>query len=349
MGFLSYTAEIPIINKRWAGEVGELIREQSCGTGPYKLVSFKDSECKMTRFDDHWNGPASIMDVKFVVISDFSTAAIALETGEIDFVMFISPAPYLNIKDNENLNTHVLEAHHCATLNYNTSKPPYDDVRVRQAINYAIDKETVIQVAYEGLAVPSDFIAKAPFCSWIDFTGVDLYTYDPAKAKALFEEAGITDLGEFSVTSSYRVKVAQVFQQNLADIGINIDLREVEENTYYASIESGEYFIGNMGLPYESDIDYVLDYYYSGSAGINNTAWYVNPAADELILKGAEELDPVKRAEIYRELLKLLTEDAVYLPIFHKLTPFAWNKDLYAQPRASTTRPFYVKDMYWVN
>lgn len=138
--FLSNTSEIMIINEKFSAEKGELIREEACGTGPYKLVSFDmNTETKMTRFDEYRLGPAAIRDAIFKVITEPTTASTAFEAGELDFFMCMNPSSFANLEASGKFNTELKPTLHTAYIAVNNSKAPFDNKVVRQALNYATD------------------------------------------------------------------------------------------------------------------------------------------------------------------------------------------------------------------
>ena len=259
--FLANTSEIMIMNEKFSNEKGELVREEACGTGPYKLVSYDmNIQTKMTRFDEYRLGPASIKDVTFKVITEPTTATTAFEAGELDFIMLMNPSSFTNIDSSGKFNTELRATLHTAYIALNNSKAPLDNKLVRQALNYAADKETMITVAYEGLAIPSNLQATENSFG-VDFSDATIYTYDLEKAKQLLAEAGYPnglDLGTMTIMAGYHEKIAQVFQQSLADIGVKLELQLSE--TAVSDVSSGNYTVANMGQGYTNDFAYCSKY-----------------------------------------------------------------------------------------
>ncbi|MGD9569129.1 MAG: ABC transporter substrate-binding protein [Sedimentibacter sp.] len=346
--FLANTAEIMIMNEKFSTEKGDLIREEACGTGPYKLVSFDmNTETNMTRFDEYRLGPASIKDVKFKVITEATTAMVSFESGELDFAMAMNPSSYANIEASGKFNTKLLPTLHTAYIVMNNTKAPFDNKLVRQALNYAADKETMIAIAYEGLAVPAKLLA-AENSFGVDFSDAKEYNYDLEKAKALLAEAGYPnglDLGTMTLIGGYHEKIAQVFQQSLAEIGCTLELQMSE--TTVSDVSAGNFTIANMGHGYTNDFAYDSRYYTTSGIYSGNMSQYSNPKVDELFLAADMTLDREERKEYYKEAISIITDDAPIIPIFHKQIPYVWNKDLNAVPHLSSARPWYIYEWSW--
>ena len=158
--FLSYTENIPIVSEKFTEEKGSLL-EQACGTGPYQLVSFDmNTECKMTRFDDYWKGAASIKDAKFKVITEGTTAVVAFESGELDYMFCYNVSAFAPLEASGKYNTKLAATYHTANILMNNKSAPLDNVHLRRALAHATDRETMIEIAYEGLASPTYLMAN---------------------------------------------------------------------------------------------------------------------------------------------------------------------------------------------
>jgi len=301
----------------------------------------------MTRFDDYRLGPASIKDVTFKVITEATTAMVSFEAGELDFAMCYNPSSFAGLEASGKFNTKLCPTLHTAYILLNNTKAPFDSILVRQALNYAADKETMISVAYEGLAVPSKLLA-AENSFGVDFSDAVDYTYDLEKAKELLAEAGYPnglDLGIMTLLPGYHEKIAQIFQQSLADIGCKLELQKSETTVSDAS--AGNYTISSMGGGYTNDFAYNSRYYTESGIGSGNMSFYSNKRVDELFAIADSTLDNAKRKEYYREVISIITEEAPLIPIFHKQIPYVWNKELNAVPHLSSGRPWYIYEWSW--
>jgi peptide/nickel transport system substrate-binding protein len=210
-----------------------------------------------------------------------------------------------------------------------TSKPPFDDVRVRQAINYAIDRESLSEDILQGTAMPlPQAAAEANFAYRAEN---DLYTYDPDKAKSLLAEAGYPDGFSFRLSfptsgsgNMLPIPMNEALQADLAEIGVEVELEPIE----WAAMLT-DYFVGNIpggaeainiSLSYQQE-GFWASWYASDSA--INAGNYSNPEVDALFTEAKTVEDPEARSDLYAQAAELLTEDAAWLFIVSDKNPRA--------------------------
>ena len=343
--FPSYTANIPIVSEKFCNDNGNNLLEAECGTGPYQLVDFNmNTECNMTRFDDYWQGPASIKDVKFKVITEGTTATVAFESGEIDFMYCYNVSAYAPLEASGKYNTLCTPCLHTANILMNNKSAPLDNVLVRRALAHCTDRETMIEIAYEGLASPTYLMANTSCFGVTEENFVNKYPYDIEKAKELLAEAGYPDglnLGTMTVIGgSYHEKYAQVFQQDLSSAGVTIELQGSE--TAVADATAHDYVLCTMGNGFMSDFAYNASHYTP-----DNMSNYDNPTVTALFEEAAAEQDSDKRLELYDQIIQIVQDDCVNIPIFNKQIPWVWNKNLNAKPHMDNGRAYYVYEMSW--
>lgn len=349
--FLIYSQEIPIINEKFVNENDGDFSKVACGTGPYILKNFDPAvKVELTRFEDYRLGAASIKDAEIRYMSDRSSAAVALETGEINYmsVPISNAETYL---DESKFNSRSITPAYTALIAMNTTVKPFDNILVRQAFSYAADKQSIIEIAYEGYGTEAKIQAYTN-CFGVDLSDVTDFSYNPEKAKQLLAEAGYPDgmvMSDFGVEmktfAGYHSKIAQVFQQNLADIGVIIEIANTE--TPDEDVESGNYSIMNQGASYRADFSYTECNYGSVGIGGNNYSRMNEPWVDEMFKKGVIEQDPEKRKAIYKELIEYLVDYAPSIPIFHKQEIYAWTKNLNANAHDNANHPFYFYEWSW--
>ena len=306
--FLVYTNELPILNKKFVEEHNGDISEVACGTGPYKLTSIDlATSAMLERNDDYRLTPAAIGKVELRYIGDKSTAAVQLETGDID-IMRMDPSQLADIEGNDNFTVETVQTLKTAILAINTTVAPLDNKLVRQAMTYAVDKESIITVAYEGYAVPARLQASDANCFGVDFSDATDFSYNPEKAKQLLAEAGYPDGLNFAdygiqmdiLGGTYMEKAAQVMQQNFADVGITIELRNT--STPDEDAESGNFALMTQTLSYRADFSYNVCHYGSVGIGGNNFCQMKDAWVDEMFAKAESEQDSEARKDIYREI-----------------------------------------------
>ncbi len=348
---IPFLANIKIFNQKFYEEHGGDIRTVECGTGPYKLVDVDmDTEMNLTAFEDYWQGPAAIKDIKFTVITDDTTAAVAYMAGEVDFIS-TSASQYLEISAQPDLYSFTaIPTKHTALIYFNTEREPFNNKLVRKALQHAVDRDTMIQVAFEGFAVPA-YLQGDESCFGVDYSKVVQYDYDLDKAKELLAEAGYPnglDLGTMVTNSgSYFEKCAVVFQSSLAEIGCTMDIVAMENTSMTAMTLAGDYDMMTGGQSFSTDFAYAAKQYCSEYIGSNNYSRLRNDRVDELFKLAEVETDQEKRKELYGEAIEIITDEATMIPMFHKKLLFAWTKGMNCVVHPDSYVPYFVYDWSW--
>jgi len=290
------------------------------GSGPYTFVEWvsgdKISVVKNENYFDADN-MGQMPKITFKVIPEGTSRTIALETGEVDVVDELPSNDIAKVEESPDLKMYTSASTRLDYYGMNTAMAPFDNELVRQAFNYAIDKESVMIVAIDGAGVETNSIL-AP--SMLGYKASD-YTYDPEKAKALLAEAGYPDGFEMTIWASgdQRKRMAEVIQANLMDIGITSTIEMLEWGTYIDALMAGEGQTFVMGWTSNPDPDSTLTpLYYSESVGGMNFTRIEDSKIDELILAGRSEMDLDKRIAIYNELHAYTMEKAPLVPLFTK-------------------------------
>ena len=331
--FFTSLNSIWIVNKKAYEAAGSSVAfgESPVGTGPYKFESQqKNVSAVITRFEDYWGPAASIEKISWKVITDMSTAVIAFEAGEID-ILDVPSANWESIKAADKWITVDMPYTHICYMVYNHEVEPFNNKLVRQAVNYAINKEDIIIIARDGLAEPAYTAAKFPYVLGATYD-VPTYDYDPDKAMELLTEAGYGDgfdIGAIlALSGTYFEKVAQVVQSNLADVGITATIELRESATYQTDISAGNFSMAVNGRTTSPDFSYFDVFYDSAQIGAGNGARFNNERVDELFALGKSTLDKDERIGYYNELIDIVQEDATYAPVFFRTLPTAYDKAL---------------------
>lgn len=316
------------------------------GTGPYKFVSrAKGSNIKLEANEDYYRGAPEIKEVTFEVIPDSSTKAIALQTGEVNFAE-IDSATKPQLEANPAITIAEVPTSAFSYIAMNTEKEPFNDVKVRQAINYAIDRDNLVAVCYDGEAeVNSNICAKERFGYSDDQFQ---YTYDPEKAKELLAEAGIEtpyDLGEILVAEKYS-NLATVIQNDLKAVGLDVTISVKEFNSYISDLQNGSYGITALNMTLEGDTQTLEMAFTSDYIGIANNARYSDEEMDKLFEQARTETDNDKRAEIFNEIFTKAQDEAIYAVMCNPMTLYAYNSDLTC-PEFVLEGNYYLYDFSW--
>lgn len=314
LAHLSHTAA-SIFSEKAVTDAGADYHLHPIGTGPYKYVS-RDSGDKVTleAFEDYYKGEAAIKNLVFRNIPEGTNRTIGLETGEVDIAYEIEPIDVATVRDHENLTLVEEPSLSTAYIGFNLNKEPFTDVKVRKAINHAINVEEIIDVVLEGAGTKATGpINDKVFGYNTDLTG---YDYNPEKSRELLAEAGFED--GFSTTiwtndNPVRIKIAEIVLAHLADVGIDATMEIVEWGAYLERTSAGEHDMFILGwVTVTGDADYGLYalYHSSQHGGAGNRTFYDNPEVDALLDQGRTLGDLDERFDVYAQAQQLIVDDA---------------------------------------
>lgn len=315
-----------IISERAYKEAnGDFLNGACVGTGPFKFVSYSPGDqLVLEAFEDYWReGEPHVKKLILRFVGDPSSRAIEAETGGADIVYDIgakdiarvNAAPGVKVVSDLGTNT--------SYLLFNTARKPLDDIRVRQAIWYAVDAEAAVKLAY------GDFGAFAqgwlsPGINGDDPTQVEKYwpKRDLEKAKQLLAEAGYADGLELTIAvannNQERCDMAEAFQGQLAEVGITLKLDVMEASTWNTHILDGKHDLTIYGMSASDfEADRALVQYMPSHVNYNLCA-YDNPEFQRKVNEAAVTLDNEARFQLYRDAQNMLLEDYVTLPLWHK-------------------------------
>ena len=319
-----------IQNQKFVEEHPDDINQHACGTGPMMLEEWHINDYVMLkRFDEHWAGTPVTTSIKVRVIPEPTSRTIALEAGEIDWLAGVNSIDIARVTENEDLVTREVPGSSIVYISFNHNKAPFDNKLVRQALHHAADKESMIQVVYEGYALPGE----SPFPNIMPFWKSNPYEYNLETAKALLAEAGYPDgLGrtiELGVSSDERNRMAQIFQSDCAKIGVDIKIELMEFGALMEHCDGNQDLI-MLGWGHATNQDRTMRMnFHSSTIGPNgNRSWLKNDQIDALIDAGAVEMDQEKREKIYHELQDVIAEEVPWIPLLQQITVYGMNKGL---------------------
>ena len=264
--------------------------------------------------------------------------------------MVYSVSNYQPLVDTGNYNSTLIRAPHTAYIALNLEVEPLENKALRQALHYATDKDSIIQIAYDGLAEPAWALAGDD-CFGVDFSDATDFSYNPEKAKEKLVEAGFPDGINFDdygvvleyIPGSYHEKIANCLQETWGQVGINISLRATEN----VDCANGKHTMRTTGCEYTSDMSFIASKYASKYIGSNNYAFYRNDRVDEIFDLCDQLSDQEERAKLYKEVTEIIVDDCPYIPIQHKQIPYVWNKDLNAKVYPSNEIPWFIYEWSW--
>ncbi|MCR1832903.1 ABC transporter substrate-binding protein [Oceanobacillus caeni] len=302
------------------------------GAGPFKFKEYQVGQ-KLTlvrneEYYDQQNIP-EISEVQFIVMPDPEAAVLAMKSGEIDIILGITPQGLLQLGDSINTVSGPQNMVQLMALNHDVE--PLNDVRVRQAINLAINKDIIIETVADGKGTKlgSNFSPAMDF--YYEAGLEDVYAPNIEEAKSLLQEAGVPDGFPLELTVpsdySFHVDTAQVIVEQLSQIGIEVNIKPIEFSSWLETVyQNAQYeatvvsFTGKLD-PYEILVRYVSDYR-------SNFVNYENKNYDELIKKAIAATDMEEMAGYYKEAQRLLTEDAASVYIMDPDRTIAMRNDL---------------------
>jgi peptide/nickel transport system substrate-binding protein len=345
--FLLNVSGLGIMSEAFTNAVGDRISVETCGTGPYYLSeSVPEQRYVLSAFEDYHKGAARIKTMTIRVIADPVTIMVAFKNGDLDFCG-VTASDWEGIKASGDFKTYVFDAPHVYYVVYNHEVPPFDNVKVRQAVNYAIDKESVNIIAFEGTSITATKGFVPPIVNG-SAAPDNPYEYNPEKAKALLAEAGFADgfdLGTLYCLAGQMEKIAQVVAQNLNEVGIRCTIEIMESNALIERGAVGDFTMLTMGLGLQNDYHYWEYAFGSDYIGQINFARYTNPEVEELFDQGAALTDNAARAEIYKRIVNIVNDDAVYAPAVYASALYATKPGLVSE--VSMRNGLSVYDWYW--
>ena len=317
--------------------------EAPVGTGPFRFVSYKPLQSfEMEKNPDYYGEPAYLDKVTFKISADTDSAFMELLAGGIDIFPYLTSQQANQLTKDFNIEvgtTNLVQA-----LFFNNAVAPFDDIRVRKAVCYALDRQQILDMVADGKGTLLGSNMFAGFAKYFDETLFNTYAHDTEKAKDLLAEAGYPDgfSMKISVPSNYQfhVDTAQVIVEQLKEVGIDAKIELVEWATWLSDIYKGRnYQTTIVGLDSTLAPSDVLKRYRSTAS--SNFLSYNNEEFDALFEKAMAETDDAKKVTMYKQLQAILTNDAASAYIQDPASYVAVSKKL----GGYTFYPVYVQDM----
>jgi peptide/nickel transport system substrate-binding protein len=306
---------------------GSEMSQEPVGSGPFRFVrAEQDKEVLVERNDNYWGEKAKVSRVRFMVVPDTTTRALELRKGSADLAINALPPDMVSTLEREP-KLCVLRGPGTvlAYVAFNLRDPVLKDVRVRQAIAYALDRRLPIHYLWRDSARPAASIL--PPESWAYDADVPQYLYDPAKARQLLDAAGYPahhgvrfHLTMKTSTEESSRAMAAVFQQQLRDVGIALDIRSFEFATFFSDVTHGEFQVYSLRWVGGNEDPDIFEYAFHSSRIIPkgaNRQFYSNPRVDVLIDRARTELDQNARKQDYASIQRILAEDLPYVDLWY--------------------------------
>lgn len=330
---LSNLVTIPMIPK----DTVEQQKSSPLGTGPFKFASFDQVSglVNLEGFPDYWDGPTKIARLTVKSIPDANALQAELQSGGVDVaplptnlsadtIKTLGQLPMLQVLQFPGSNVQY--------IGFNTSIPPFDNPKMRQAVAFAINRDKIIGDLFSGQARLADSVL--PPESWAYAAGV-AYPYDPARAKSLISETGYK--GEiitfkFSSGAAATKDYAQVIQNALTQVGLNVQIETVEPNTLRTQLSQGQFQMstgawigGNQDPIFLRDLFASTEFPDRKDNGRNRSR-YSNPAFDKLVFEAVDSTDKERMKVLYGDAQKIASTDLPLLPLWYPANIVIANK-----------------------
>ena len=300
--------------------------EAPIGTGPFKFVEWKRNDAiTIEKFDGyHVEGLPKLDKIIYRAIPDNSARLNELSAGSIDVADGINPSDAAGVKGNDQLQLIERPSMNVGYFGLTVSRKPFDDKLVRQAANYAVDKQAIVDAFFEGYAE----VANTPLPPVLEAhnENIKAYPYDPEKAKELLKEAGYKgeefELWAMPVPRPYMPdgqKIAEAIQKNFEDVGLKAKIVSFEWATYLEKATAGDadsFLLGWTGDNGDAD-NFLYTLLDEDNIGSNNYTFYKNDELHKLLIDAQTEVDEDKRNEMYKKAQEIIHEDAPWIPIAH--------------------------------
>ena len=314
---------------------------QPVGTGPYRLQTFlPDDHVRLVAFDGYFRGAPANDGLVFKVVPDETMRGLELRNGSVDLVINdLSPDLVHGLREDGGLAVITAAGTDYAYLGFNLREPLLADRRVRQAIGYGIDQEAIVTYLRRGLAHKSTGLI--PRASWAFEPSVLELDHDPARARALLDDAGYPDpdgpgpAARFALTlktstsEAYRLQ-ATVIQEQLRDIGVAVEIRSHEFATLFADVIRGNVQMYTMQFVGITDPEMLRRVFHSSQTPPDgfNRGHYGNAEVDRLLDAASASLDEAERRRFYGEVQRLVAADAPYVSLWTKINVAVSQPDL---------------------
>jgi len=369
---------VAIVSPTNAEKYKEDAFKHPCGTGPFKFLEWvKDDHITLEANENYWGGKPKLDRLIFKVIPDPSARLMALEVGEVQGIEYPNPGDFDRIKANKDLVLMSASGMNIGYMAINTgygykdanengvrdidTEPlvktpgylePLTKKKVRQAINMAIDKQSIVDNIYMGTAIKAKNGMPSFMLGYND--EIQDFSYDPAKAKELLAEAGYPDGFEVTlyvmpVSRAYMFdppKIGEAIQSYLSAVGIKVEFYQVDWGTYIQEVEAGKHQMCLLGITGDTgDTDDFMSYCYapnSAAIGIaSNQAFYNNEEVQKLISKSLETYNKDERAEYYKKVQEIIHEDAPWVYLAHANQNLVFSARVHGFVLYPTSRMFF--------
>lgn len=311
---MPYTAAVP---KEAVEEKGDKFGQEPVGAGPFKFSSWiRDSEIVLEGNKEYHAGGPYLEKVVYKIMTDQTARDNSFASKQLD-MMVLGDAQYTRYKSDPAFKEQIVEVPELFTRNlkFNLKKEgPWQDVRVRQAINYAIDRETIIKTVIQDKAYPAVGVLPSSIQGYDE--NVTSYKYDPEKAKALLEEAGYADGFTLNILTTshpaFGLPAVEALSGYLEEVGIKVETEQVDFATMTDRLNSGDYMTAmSSNGGWTHPVEFLTRYFHTKNSGASgNTSYYENKEVDALLDQASQTTDETEMISLVQDAQELVMKDA---------------------------------------
>ncbi|MEJ8570263.1 ABC transporter substrate-binding protein [Microbaculum marinum] len=331
-----------ILSKEYADKLQsegklEMLNQEPVGTGPFQFVAYqKDAVIRYAANPDYWDGKQPIDDLVFAITTDPAVRLQKVKAGECHVMPYPNPADLESIKQEADLQMMEQPGLNVGYLAYNTKVAPYDNPKVRKALNMAINKDAILEAVYQG----SGQAAKNPIppTMWSYNEAIEDDPYDPEAARKMLEDEGVTDLSmkiwAMPVQRPYNPnarRMAELMQADFAKVGVDVEIVSYEWGEYLdlskAEDRDGAVLLGWTGDNGDPD-NFLAVLLGCDAVGGSNRAQWCNEEFNDLVQKAKVVSDQEARAELYEKAQVVFKDQAPWATIAHSVVFMPMRKEV---------------------
>lgn len=337
-----------IVSEKDVTEKGSAAFDNPVTSGALAFVEYKSGDyVKMVPNEYYFDrDKVKLTSLTWRIILEGSARTIALETGEVDMVLNMDAIDAEKIEENPDLKLYSMPANNIEYMALNMKEGSvFEDIKVRQAINYAIDREGILLISCEGRGV----VARSELLTGLPGYCEDDYEYNPERAKELLKEAGYDESNPLTfvikTSGAAREREAVAIQGYLSDIGVECTVETAEWATFLDETMKGDFDAYIMGINYNvGDTDFLVDgFFHSRQIGVSSNRFaFRNDRVDELVTLGQTCVDAAQREEYYTEAVQIIVDSYPWVPLYIKDFLTGAQADLQGYEQ----HPLFMEDYY---
>jgi peptide/nickel transport system substrate-binding protein len=304
-----------IISPKAIEELGEDLARNPVGTGAFTFVEWMTADhLTVQRYDNWWQeGLPHLDQVVYKPIVDANVKLTALRTGDVDMIDTISARDVESVRNDPNLEMSEIASLGFTYIVFNTQTPPFDNMALRQAVAWTIDREAINQTIFFGTGAPAQ--TPIPTSSWAYDESVQVYQQDYDMARQKLEEGGMPDGFEFTMlvtNSPDAIQLAEAYQAQISEAGITANLELLEFGTLLDQLNNSNFQAVSLGWSGRPDPDGNIYGYFHSEGGLNRGG-YANEEVDRLLEQTRAESEPDVRRDLYTQAMTIVAEEVAMI------------------------------------